>query len=61
MGPGDKISNKTQEVAGKLKEGVGGATNNRDLKTEGHKDQAAAKAKQVGEDVKDAAKDLRDK
>lgn len=58
MGLGDKISNKAQEVAGKVKEGVGNATDNADLKAEGHKDQAAAKAKQVGENVKDAAKDL---
>lgn len=61
MGLGDKISNKAQEVAGKVKEGVGDATNNHDLKAEGHKDQAAAKAKQVGENVKDAAKDLTEK
>ncbi|MFF5793642.1 CsbD family protein [Paeniglutamicibacter sp. NPDC012692] len=59
MGLGDKISNKAQEVAGKVKEGVGSATDNPDLKAEGHKDQAAAKAKQVGENIKDAAKDLK--
>lgn len=59
MGLGDKISNKAQEVAGKVKEGVGNATDNADLKAEGHKDQAAAQAKQVGENIKDAAKDLK--
>lgn len=58
MGLGDKISNKAQEVSGKVKESVGNATDNPDLKAEGYKDQAAAKAKQAGENVKDAAKDL---
>ena len=58
MGLGDKISNKAQEVVGKVKEGIGEATGNADMKADGHKDQAAAKAKQVGENVKDAAKDI---
>ena len=61
MGLGDKISNKAQEMAGKAKEGVGKATDNPELKAEGHKDQAAAKAKQVVEDVKDATKNLQEK
>lgn len=45
-------------MVGKAKEGIGEATDNADMKTDGHKDQAAAKAKQVGENVKDAAKDI---
>lgn len=58
MGLGDKISNKAQEVAGKAKETLGDVTNNEKLQAEGVGDQAAAKAKQAGEHVKDAAKDV---
>ncbi|WP_427017475.1 CsbD family protein [Pseudarthrobacter sp. P1] len=61
MGLGDKIGNKAQEVAGKAKEALGDATNNEKLQGEGVADQAAAKAKQAGEHVKDAAKDIFDK
>ncbi|KUM32071.1 MULTISPECIES: CsbD family protein [Micrococcaceae] len=60
MGLGDKFKNKAQEASGKVKESVGDATNNEDLQAEGVKDQAAAKTKQAGEAVKDAAKDVRD-
>ncbi|UYQ78941.1 CsbD family protein [Glutamicibacter sp. JL.03c] len=60
MGLGDKFKNKAQEASGKVKESVGDATNNEELQAEGVKDQAAAKAKQAGEAVKDAAKDVRD-
>jgi len=60
MGLGDKFKNKAQETSGKIKESVGDATNNENLQAEGVKDQAAAKAKQAGEAVKDAAKDVRD-
>lgn len=59
MGLGDKIKNKAQEASGKVKETVGDATNNENLQAEGLKDQAAAKAKQAGEAVKDAANDIR--
>ncbi|MEV8182396.1 CsbD family protein [Specibacter sp. NPDC078692] len=58
MGLGDKISNKAQEMTGKTKEAVGDAVNNEKLQAEGAADQAAAKAKQAGEHVKDAAKDV---
>ncbi|MET4001542.1 MULTISPECIES: CsbD family protein [Arthrobacter] len=61
MGLGDKISNKAQEVVGKGKESLGDVTNNEKLQAEGAADQAAAKAKQAGEHVKDAAKDVFDK
>lgn len=60
MGLGDKIKNKFQETSGKVKESVGDATNNDKLQAEGLKDQAAANAKQAGEAVKDAAKDVKD-
>ncbi|WP_038463211.1 CsbD family protein [Arthrobacter sp. PAMC 25486] len=58
MGLGDKISNKAQEATGKAKEALGDVTNNEKLQAEGVEDQAAAKAKQAGEHVKDAAKDV---
>ena len=58
MGLGDKISNKAQEAVGKIKEKTGEATDNEKLQAEGVGDQAAAKTKQAGEHVKDAAKDV---
>jgi uncharacterized protein YjbJ (UPF0337 family) len=54
MGLGDKIKNTAQETAGKVKEAVGDATDNRDLEAEGQRDQAGANLKQAGEHVKDA-------
>lgn len=57
MGLGDKAENAAQDVAGKVKEGVGKATDNERLEAEGHADQAAADVKQAGEKVKDAFKD----
>lgn len=56
MGLGDKIKNAAQEAKGKVKEGVGDATDNKSMEAEGLKDQAAADAKQAGENVKDAFK-----
>ena len=58
MGLGDKISNKAQDAAGKVKEKTGEATDNEKLQAEGAGDQAAAKTKQAGEHLKDAAKDV---
>jgi len=57
MGIGDKISNKAEELAGKSKAGVGEATNDPNLKAEGQTDQASAKTKQAGENIKDALRD----
>lgn len=55
MGIADKARNKAEELAGQAKEAVGNATDNDKLKAEGQADQAAAKTKQAGEGVKDAA------
>ena len=44
MGLGDDIKNKAQEVGGKIKEGVGSASDNERLEAEGKADQAKAKA-----------------
>ncbi|SDL16300.1 CsbD-like [Cryobacterium psychrotolerans] len=54
MGADDKIKNAAQDLAGKGKEAAGRVTDNERLEAEGNADQAEAKAKKVGEDVKDA-------
>ncbi len=54
MGLDDKVSNKAEEAEGKVKEGVGDATDDKDLQAEGKGDQAKADIKQAGEKVKDA-------
>lgn len=56
MSAGDDIKNSAEKLTGKVKEGVGKATDNEKLEAEGQMDQAKASAKQAGEDVKDAAK-----
>jgi len=58
MGLGDKISNAAEEAKGKVKEATGSATDNESLEAEGKGDQASANAKQAGEKVKDAVKDV---
>lgn len=54
MSTKDKISNKTEELRGKVKEGVGDATDDRSLERQGKNDQAKGNLKQAGEKVKDA-------
>ncbi|MCW3839972.1 CsbD family protein [Micromonospora yasonensis] len=56
MGHDDKIDNATENTAGKVKEGVGRATDNERLEAEGRTDQAEANLKQAGEKIKDAFK-----
>ena len=58
MGIGDKAKNKVQEATGGAKESAGKATGNDDLKNEGRADQGESKAKQAGENIKDAAKNI---
>lgn len=60
MGLGDKIENAAQEAKGKVKEGVGDATDNERMQAEGVGDQVAADVKQAGENAKDAWKDATD-
>lgn len=55
MGLGDEIKNKTQQAAGKVKEGVGDLTNNEQLEAEGKKDQLAGQAKDAVNDAKEGA------
>ena len=54
MSKEDKISNKIDELAGKGKEALGRATDNRDLEAEGRAEQTKSNLKQAGEKVKDA-------
>jgi uncharacterized protein YjbJ (UPF0337 family) len=50
----DKLNNKIEEVVGKVKDRVGGATGDRELQAEGRADQSRSNLKQAGEKVKDA-------
>jgi uncharacterized protein YjbJ (UPF0337 family) len=56
MGMDDKIDNKAEEAAGKVKEGVGKATDDEQLEAEGKGDQASSNLKQAGEKIKDVFK-----
>ena len=52
----DKAAAKATEVKGKVKEGLGNATDDQELEAEGKTDQAKGNLKQAGEKVKDAFK-----
>jgi uncharacterized protein YjbJ (UPF0337 family) len=54
MGLDDKIDNKSEEMAGKAKEGIGKATDDEELENQGKADQFKSNLKQAGEKVKDA-------
>ena len=56
MGLGDKAKNAAQDALGKAKEAVGEVKDDDQLKAEGKADQAEAKVKKTGEDVKDVFK-----
>ncbi|MGW6929989.1 CsbD family protein [Lentzea sp. NPDC054927] len=56
MGTDDKIDAKADQLKGKVKEGVGDATDDRRLQTEGQGDQAKGHLKEGVEKVKDAFK-----
>jgi uncharacterized protein YjbJ (UPF0337 family) len=56
MGLDDKIGNKSEGLGGKLKEGLGKVTGDKETEAEGHKDQASSSIKDAGENVKDAFK-----
>ena len=57
MGLDDKIENKSEEITGTVKEGVGKATDDEQLEAEGHADQVSGNLKQAGEKIKDVFKD----
>ncbi|MCA2214423.1 CsbD family protein [Jidongwangia harbinensis] len=52
----DKVGNKSEEIGGKVKEGVGRATDDEQLEAEGKTDQTTSNLKQAGEKIKDAFK-----
>jgi len=56
MATEDKAAHKATEVKGKIKEGVGDATDDQELQAEGQADQAKGNLKQAGDKVKDAFK-----
>ncbi len=56
MSAGDEMKNAAEKLGGKVKEGVGKATDNEKLENEGRLDQAKADAKDALDDAKDAAK-----
>ncbi|TWP50472.1 CsbD family protein [Lentzea tibetensis] len=56
MGTDDKFDAKADELKGKVKEGVGEATDDKGLEAEGRTDQAKGHLKESVEKVKDAFK-----
>jgi len=56
MATEDKAAHKATEVKGKIKEGVGDATDDQELQAEGQADQAKGNIKQAGDKIKDAFK-----
>jgi uncharacterized protein YjbJ (UPF0337 family) len=57
MGIADDMKHNAEELKGKVKAGVGDATDNESLEAEGHADQAKAKLGKIGDDVKDVFTD----
>lgn len=60
MGIEDKAAHKAEELKGKVKQGVGDATDDHELQAEGEADEAKGNLKQVGDKAKDAARKLKD-
>ena len=57
MSATDKAKDKAQEVAGKVKEKAGQASDDDDLEARGKADQTKGNLKQAGEKIKDAFKE----
>jgi uncharacterized protein YjbJ (UPF0337 family) len=56
MATEDKAAHKATELKGKVKEGVGDATDDQELQAEGQADQAKGNLKQAGDKIRDAFK-----
>lgn len=56
----DKLRNRLKMAQGRAKQGMGQATGDRDLETKGQADRVEGAGRQVGEQVKDAAKNVKD-
>ena len=52
----DRVEGNWKQLKGKVKEGVGDATDDNELKAEGQADQAKGNLKQAGDKIKDAFK-----
>ena len=59
-GTNDRAEGAWDKTKGKVKEGVGDATDNESLEREGRADQAKGDAEQAKGHLKDAAEDVRD-
>lgn len=57
MSASDKVKNKAQEVAGKVKQHAGKVSGDESMETDGLADEVKADMKQAREKVKDALKD----
>jgi uncharacterized protein YjbJ (UPF0337 family) len=55
----NKIRNRSRIARGRAKQKVGRATNNRRLQADGLGDRIRGNARQFGEELKDAGKDIR--
>lgn len=60
MGGLNKLRNKLQMGRGRVKQDVGRATGDPHLEAEGQKDRVSGSARQVGEQVKDAGRHIKD-
>ena len=60
MGFMDKLRNRFQMGKGRAKQDVGRATGDPDLEAEGQSERVEGAGRQVGEQVKDSAKNVRD-
>jgi uncharacterized protein YjbJ (UPF0337 family) len=56
MGADEKAQNKAEKLGGKVQEGLGKATGDREMEAEGQRDQSKADLKDAGENIKDAFK-----
>jgi uncharacterized protein YjbJ (UPF0337 family) len=54
MSAEDKVKNAVEDIAGKVKEGVGRVTGDESQESEGRMDQSKSDLKDAGEKVKDA-------
>jgi uncharacterized protein YjbJ (UPF0337 family) len=60
MGFMDKLKNRLQMSKGRAKQDVGRTTGDPYLEAEGKRERVSGAAKQVGEEVKDTGKNVRD-
>ncbi len=60
-GTGDKAEGKWDEVKGKVKEGVGDATDDESMEAEGKKDQIKGEGKQAWGDLKNTGESIKER